>query len=247
MPDTGKVIPPFIDLEKLTPPFQVWEAWINPRVELSGWFWRLLHLGGGPRPHAYQQQQPFLSLDVETHAEAAIYLRDPQRYLHQLQRIYQTTMAEKPKMCLLVDRMLAAELLPPETDHERKTRLTNRVSFQFGYATMILLASKLSRAMQPLVHDPTLTEDMHQICDDAIQISASCANLRPLTSYHALKVLSVVWACLPDADDYRRAELEEWMVYFQSAFEGADYIKEAGWMRKRLDLVSGALNRNLEP
>ena len=229
---------------------QAWGAWVNPRVELLDWFWGVLNFASGPRPHAFQHQQPFLSLDAETQAEAALYFRDPERNLDQILRIYNTTMAEKPKLRLRIEQMLAAEAIPAENEDVRRSRLTSRVLLQFYYGMMIFLASKLNRAMQRLhlVCDPgPLSNVMHELCDDAIWISASSANLRPFGSFVAPKALVVAWACLPEADDYRRKELEEWMVYFQSPLEGADYLKEAKWTRKRLDIVSAGPNQHLDP
>jgi hypothetical protein len=223
---------------------------VNPRLDIQDWLWAIIDIStaAGPRPHRYRDQRtrlPFASLDVDTQARTALWLRDPMPNMAQLRRVHAIGCADRVQMRALVAQMRAAEMAAGSTTTDRevlKTCLTHRVTAQIGLGMMIFLGSGLNRAMQrfpDLNPDLDLAEDMHAMVDDAIQIAGLCADLRPFGSMFVPKILKVVWACLPDDDRYRRVEVEAWLRFFESDFEGADYVEAARGLRERLDVVSG--------
>lgn len=130
---------------------------------------------------------PFLALTClmshRTHTQAALYLREPQRYLDRLQRIYQTAMAERPTIRLMVEQMAAVETLPAENEDVRETRQNARLTFQLGNRLIIFVRSGLNRAIRRFDGDPALSDDMHEMCDEVIYMSRSCNSFRPFGSF----------------------------------------------------------------
>ena len=177
------------------------------------------------------QGQSFLSLEISTQAEISVWLRDPEFYLYQLQCAYRLTLEEIPSIRRIAGQFEAASKLPDATEHIKRSRQ----AFKLGHSVMILIASRISRALQLYNGEPGLVDELHEMVDDMIDIALSCYDVRPLGAGYVSKVIKVVLTAT--FDDYRRDEMEAIMADLQQDFPGADYMADAEYLKTRFEAM----------
>ncbi|KAH7022001.1 hypothetical protein EDB80DRAFT_805562 [Ilyonectria destructans] len=153
----------------------LWESMINRKVQLGQWFWEALSTCSKSRPHEYQQGRTFMSLDIGVQAEAASYLREPERYIDQIQSVYDLMQLERPTIRNIVQQYSVAAMASSKI-----AKITEiRVIYQIGYAHLLSLGARLNGALRKFNQSSEHIKESHEIRDEAIILASQCGDMRP--------------------------------------------------------------------
>ncbi|KAK3290819.1 uncharacterized protein B0H64DRAFT_48207 [Chaetomium fimeti] len=215
----------------------VYESFVNEKVELGPWFWEAYGVVRHTGPYPYHYGKTFLSIRLETYAEASLYFRSPRRNLPQLTQIHNLIQAERPALWAEVEAWTATCRDPSAPDAAHRALL----SYQTAYGLLLSIGARVIRAIRRVNPDIDLLLQSYNLCDDAIRLARqSEAGHRPFGAWFVPKFLRLVRAGVPG---YRRGEVDALMRDFAQDFKGIDYIKESEWVEGRYnameDMVSG--------
>ncbi|KFA52563.1 hypothetical protein S40293_07638 [Stachybotrys chartarum IBT 40293] len=205
--------------------FIVYESMMNARVKLEGWFWEAIRTAAPLRPQQFREGA-FTSTDTMTHAEMSVYLREPKRYLYQLQRIYSRLQLEKPMLQRSLRQLAGDPSLATATIYNR---------YQLGYAVLLAVGSVLNRVLRVFAPPSELVIESHDFTDEAILLARQCTIHRPFGTAFVPEFFKAVWAT--SYDRHRCDELETLILEYQQDFPGTDYMAEARWAMDNFDTM----------
>ncbi|KAF4967250.1 hypothetical protein FSARC_5162 [Fusarium sarcochroum] len=200
----------------------VCESFLNPRIHLDQNFWDIINKHGLPRPMMNAKGHAMLSVEPQTAAEIAFYIRDTEKYLYQIRCTYNILLADYPVLVTIVEKVSKDALQPGAS--LRTLRISSRYYAAFG--VMLALTCTVNRVIR--IYDgaiPELATTAKRLVDDIISNAESCNKYRPISAGFMPVALMAAWASTPDG--YRTAEIESWLITYQSDFESEDYMQWA--------------------
>ncbi|KAJ3529561.1 hypothetical protein NM208_g9701 [Fusarium decemcellulare] len=207
----------------------IWQCLVDPDIQVGPWLWDALsNLNDNLRPIKYHTGITFMTVQVGTLAEAAFYLREPQKYLYQLLCMYKLLQLERPTIRGFIQHALMLARTPSAPQNS----WTVFCSYGTSYGAIVALGSILNRVLDIFDSSPSYTADAHDFTDEAILLTSYFSTIRPLGAAGVPECLKPVWAA--NTDLYRISELEALILDYEKDFEGADYLKEASDMKQRL-------------
>ncbi|KAF5628915.1 hypothetical protein F52700_8008 [Fusarium sp. NRRL 52700] len=207
----------------------VLESFTNHNIQLGPWFWQTLSvLGDAARPLKSGGGTSFASLNIGTMGEMSCFIRDPDRYLYQIQCTYTLIQTEHP---ILVE---AAEKAVAKAKASGSTFLQRRMGMRFHTATAVMLAMAaiLNRILRSYNADPVLVADAKRYVDESIVLGRAASYNRPIAASAVASPLALSLAAL---GDYRREEVEELLMEYQTDFPGLDYFSDVEMIRKSFE------------
>ncbi|KAG4272996.1 hypothetical protein FPRO04_10076 [Fusarium proliferatum] len=207
----------------------VLESFTNPNIQLGPWFWQALSvLGDATRPLKSGNGTSFASLNIGTMGEMSCFIRDPDRYLYQIQCTYALIQTEHPRL------IRAAEEAVAKAKASGSTFLQRRMGMRFHTAIAVVLsmAAILNRILRSYDGDPVLIVDAKRYVDDSIALGRAASYNRPIAASAVASPLALSLAAL---EDYRREEVEELLVEYQTDFPGLNYFSDVKMIRRGFD------------
>lgn len=205
---------------------QVLESFTNPNIHLGPWFWQALSvLGDAGRPLKSGDGTSFASLNIGTMGEMSCFIRDPDRYLYQIQCAYALVQTEHPRV------VKAAEEAVAKAKASGSTFLQRRMGMRFhtAIAAMLTMAAILNRILRSYDGDPVLVADAKRYVDESIALGRAASYNRPIAAAAVASPLALSLAAL---DDYRREEVEKLLVEYQTDFPGLNYFSDVRMVKR---------------
>lgn len=208
---------------------QVLESFTNPNIQLGPWFWQALSvLGDAARPLKSGDGTSSASLNIGTMGEMSCFIRDPDRYLYQIQCTYALIQTEHPRL------IRAAEEAVAKAKASRSTFLERRMGIRFhtAIAAVLTMAAILNRILRSYDGDPVLVADAKRYVDESIVLGRAASYNRPIAASAVASPLALSLAAL---GDYRREEVKELLVEYQTDFPGLNYFSDVKMVRRGFD------------
>jgi hypothetical protein len=157
--------------------------------------------------------------------EMSCFIRDPDRYLYQIQCAYALIQTEHPRL------IRAAEEAVAKAKASGSTFLQRRMGMRFhtANAAMLTMAAILNRILRSYDGDPALLADAKRYVDDSIVLGQDASYNRPIAAAAVASPLTLSLAAL---GDYRREEVEKLLVEYQTDFPGLNYFADILMVRK---------------
>lgn len=212
---------------------------MDPSLDLGPWFWQILSTCSATLPVKHYKGTWIRSLEVSTMAEAATYLKAPARHIAQLWWIYDLIQGEKPRVRQL--NILAAAAANAPTGAEQAAKL--HISCLLAFAALLGLEAIINHVLRHLaasdgngVEERLVTEA--RVClDDVIQLAGQGNHLRPFGSSFLPDMLNAVWGATMDVVEDETGTMESILRDYDKDLEGADYIAEAKYVQRRLQML----------
>ncbi|KAF4949159.1 hypothetical protein FGADI_9074 [Fusarium gaditjirri] len=204
----------------------VLESFTNHNIQLGPWFWQALSvLGDAPRPLRSGDGTSFASLSIGTMGEMSCFIRDPDRYLYQIQCTYALIQTEHPRL------IRAAEEAVAKAKASGSTFLQRRMGMRFhtAIAVMLTMAAILNRILRSYDGDPVLVADAKRYVDESIILGRAASYNRPIAASAVASPLALSLAAM---GDYRHEEVEKLLVEYQADFPGLNYFSDVKMVRK---------------
>ncbi|KAF5601577.1 uncharacterized protein FSUBG_8142 [Fusarium subglutinans] len=209
----------------------VLESFTNPNIQLGPWFWKALSvLGDAARPLKSGDGTSFASLNIGTMGEMSCFVRDPDRYLYQIQCAYALVQTEHPRVIRAADEAVAKAKASGSTFLQRRMGMR----FHTAIAAMLSMAAILNRILRSYDGDPVLVADAKRYVDESIALGRAANYNRPIAAAAVASPLALSLAVL---DDYKREEVEELLAEYQADFPGLNYFSDIEKVRTGLDLM----------
>ncbi|KAF4971412.1 hypothetical protein FZEAL_9863 [Fusarium zealandicum] len=205
----------------------VWETMVNPSIFLGAWYWKIApNAAIEARPFRHPARGSVTSLSLGNLADLSVFIRDPQRYLYQIQCAYDLLRQERAVVRQLVDVGIPIVKSPTTSHAERKIYL----SIWTAFGGLSGIGAVLGRILYAFNTDQYYIDDSHDFIDGSIMIATRASAFRPCAAAWVPELLKTVWASI--ADSYRSDEVEEILREFEADTNGADYMGEARIMWK---------------
>ncbi|KAF5542990.1 hypothetical protein FMEXI_7226 [Fusarium mexicanum] len=207
----------------------VLESFTNPNIQLGPWFWQALSiLGDAARPLKSGDGTSFASLNIGTMGEMSCFIRDPDRYLYQIQCAYTLVQTEHPRVIRAADEAVAKARTSGSTFLQRRMG----IRFHTAIAAMLSMAAILNRILRSYDGDPILVADAKRYVDESIALGRAANYNRPIAAAAVASPLALSLAVL---DDYRREEVEALLVEYEADFPGLNYFSDVEMVRRGFD------------
>ncbi|KAG5801303.1 hypothetical protein H9Q71_014115 [Fusarium xylarioides] len=204
----------------------VLESFSNPNIQLGPWFWQALSvLGDAARPLKSGDGSSFASLNIGTMGEMSCFIRDPDRYLYQIQCTYALIQTEHPRLIKAAEEAVAKAKASGSTFLQRRMG----IRFHTAIAATLTMATILNRILRSYDGDPVLLADAKRYVDESIVLGRAASYNRPIAASAVASPLALSLAAM---DDYRREEVEELLVEYQTDFPGLNYFSDVKMIRK---------------
>ncbi|KAG9508237.1 hypothetical protein J7337_001801 [Fusarium musae] len=204
----------------------VLESFTNPNIQLGPWFWQALSaLSDAARPLKSGDGTSFASLNIGTMGEISCFIRDPDRYLYQIQCTYALIQTEHPRLVKAAEEAVAKAKVSGSTSLQRRMG----IRFHAAIAAMLTMATILNRILRSYDGDPILLADAKRYVDESIALGRAASYNRPIAASAVASPLALSLAAL---DDYRREEVKDLLVEYQSDFPGLDYFSDVKMVRR---------------
>ncbi|KAH7305502.1 hypothetical protein B0I35DRAFT_443909 [Stachybotrys elegans] len=207
----------------------VWESMTNHQLEIGDWFFDALDASAQDARPYKARPGAYITLDIRSHGELAVYIRDPRRHHYQLQCMYALLKREKPQIALALAHFTKLSMLPGATTTTKRICLAH----QHAYALILDVGAVLNAVLRALEDSFCLEIESRHICDEAIRLAEQCRALRPFGSALILEVLKSIWATT--VDRYRCDEVDKLLREFSSDFRWCNDLTEQQWFRCQMD------------
>jgi len=104
--------------------------------------------------------------------------------------------------------------------------------FHTAIAVILSMATILNRILRSYDGDPVLIADAKRYVDESIVLGRDASYNRPIAASSVASPLALSLAAL---DDYRREEVEELLVEYQTDFPGLNYFSDVKMVRRGFD------------
>ncbi|KAI7759369.1 hypothetical protein LZL87_008746 [Fusarium oxysporum] len=203
----------------------VLESFTNPNIQVGAWFWQALSvLGDAARPLKSGDGTSFASLNIGTMGEMSRFIRDPDRYLYQIQCAYALIQTEHPRLVNAAEEAVARAKLSGSTFLQRRMGMR----FHTAIAAMLTMATILNRILRSYDGDPVLVADAKRYVDESIVLGRAASYNRPIAAAAVASPLALSLAAL---GNYRREEVERLLVEYQTDFPGLNYFSDVKMVR----------------
>ncbi|KAF5984638.1 hypothetical protein FCOIX_2527 [Fusarium coicis] len=204
----------------------VLESFTNPNIQLGPWFWQALSaLSDAARPLKSGDGTSFASLNIGTMGEISCFIRDPDRYLYQIQCTYALIQTEHPRLVKAAEEAVAKAKASGSTSLQRRMG----IRFHAAIAAMLTMATILNRILRSYDGDPILLADAKRYVNESIALGRAASYNRPIAASAVASPLALLLAAL---DDHRREEVKDLLVEYQSDFPGLDYFSDVKMVRR---------------
>lgn len=104
--------------------------------------------------------------------------------------------------------------------------------FHTAIAVVLSMAAILNRILRSYDGDPVLIADAKRYVDESIALGRAASYNRPIAASAVASPLALSLAAL---EDYRREEVEELLVEYQTDFPGLNYFSDVKMVRRGFD------------
>ncbi|VTO90236.1 unnamed protein product [Fusarium graminearum] len=207
------------------------ESFTNPNVELGPWFWQAFSiLGEATRPLRSGDGKYFASLDMGTLGEISYFIRNPDKYLYQIQCTYALIQTERPRLIQTVKEAIAASKQSGSMSLQRRLA----IRFHTANAVMLTIACVLNHILRSYHSNAVLIEEAKSYVDEIIILAKESNSNRPIAAASAAFPLIVALASM---EDYKHDEVETLLLEYQTDFLGLHYFDDVQMVRRGFENI----------
>ncbi|KAJ3519918.1 hypothetical protein NM208_g13933 [Fusarium decemcellulare] len=218
----------------------VYASMVDPSVELESWFWDMAVQDAiVTRPYHYGPN--LISLELGTIGELALYLRDPKRYVYQLQCHYDIVQKERPIVRKLLQKSIP-KISGRDSSLESKRECIEHAAI---YGILLGQSALMVPTLDALGVQSSFTKELHHICDEIILLAHLARPFRPCGASFVPELLKLAWPSLNDS--YRHKEIEDLIEEYSEDVQGGNYLEQARDIRSRYDRLRRSREKSPSP
>jgi hypothetical protein len=165
-----------------------------------------------------------------TLGEISYFIRNPDKYLYQIQCTYALIQTERPRLIQTVKEAIAASKQFGSTSLQRRLA----IRFHTANAVMLTIVCVLNRILRSYHNNVVLIEEAKRYIDEIIILAKEFSSNRPIAAASAAFPLIVALASM---DDYRRDEVETLLLEYQTDFLGLHYFDDVQMVRRGFENI----------